>query len=615
MNAFTRSISQILEGAAKSFQTFPAAMASALAFAIVTMIRIQLDWPQQEAYNFLFNCLHLSFALGAIFSLTAITAARSRVNDAKSFMNANILGAVVVVVTFLLLYFFGGTDPSLDSARIARVTAIAAARVSAAMLISMLAFIVLASYPKDQSDFARSFFMTHKAFFIALIYGGVMESGGAGVAGAVQGLLYRGMSEKVYMYIATIAGFLAYAIFLGYFPDFRKGAVDEKREMAQKQPRFIEILFEYIMIPIALALTVVLLIWSGKTLITGENVAFFRLSGIATSYAFIGIWLHIMVTHSESGLARFYRNVFPFTALVILGFEARALLIQLGKSGLKIPEYSFTLLWILFVTAAILLIIKKAKAHTAIVAITCALAFFSVLPIVGYHALPVTAQVNRLEKLLTAENILQGDKLVPAAAEPERKAREAITDAVSFLAYAQDAKLPAWFDKRLNESNVFREKLGFEQTWPESEEEPGGYMGIHLWLPQGALDVGDYHWAVNLQGEKTNTPVTVKGEKGTYTISWNMQPQADVPTLRIELDKRVILEKDMNEYFDRITEKYPPGQAPPKEATLEDMSLELESPEIKVLLVFNTVDINIDPQNDNISYWTDLRTMYISEKP
>jgi len=94
-----------------------------------------------------------------------------------------------------------------------------------------------------------------------------------------------------------------------------------------------------------------------------------------------------------------------------------------------------------------------------------------------------------------------------------------------------------------------------------------------------------------------------------------MQPQADVPTLRIELDKRVILEKDMNEYFDRITEKYPPGQAPPKEATLEDMSLELESPEIKVLLVFNTVDINIDPQNDNISYWTDLRTMYISEKP
>lgn len=615
MNAFTKSMTQILEGAARSFRTFPAAMANALAFAIVTMVRIQMDWPQQEAYNFLFNCLHLSFALGAIFSLTAITAAKSRYNDAKSFGIANILGAAVVVVTFLLLYFFGGTDPSLETARVVRVTGIAAARVSAAMFISLLAFIVLASYPKDQSDFARSFFMTHKAFFIAIIYGGVMEAGGAGVAGAVQGLLYRGMSEKVYMYIATIAGFLAYAIFMGYFPDFRKGAVDEKREVAQKQPRFIEILFEYIMIPIALALTVVLLLWSGKTLVTGENVSFFRLSSIATSYAFVGIWLHIMVTHSESGLARFYRRTFPFAALVILGFEARALLIQLGKSGLKTAEYSFTLLWIVSVTAAVLLIIKKAKAHTPIVVLTCALAAFSVLPIVGYYALPVTAQVSRLEKLLTAENMLQDGKLVPAAAEPEKKVRESITDAVSYLAYAEDAKLPDWFDKRLSESDVFREKLGFEQTYPEPEEEPGGYTGTHLWLQPGAIDIGNYRWAVNIQGEKAAEPITLEGERGTYAVSWTIQPRADVPTLKIELDNRVILEQNMNEYFDRITKKYPPGQSNQKEATFEDMSLELESPEIKVLLVFNSVDINVDPQRDEISYWTDLRMIYISEKP
>lgn len=88
-----------------------------------------------------------------------------------------------------------------------------------------------------------------------------------------------------------------------------------------------------------------------------------------------------------------------------------------------------------------------------------------------------------------------------------------------------------------------------------------------------------------------------------------------MPTLKIELDNRVILEQNMNEYFDRITKKYPPGQSNQKEATFEDMSLELESPEIKVLLVFNSVDINVDPQRDEISYWTDLRMIYISEKP
>jgi hypothetical protein len=63
MSAFTRSILQVFKGAAQAFQAFPAANASALGFAVVTLVRIHMDWPQQEAYNFLFNCLHLSFAL------------------------------------------------------------------------------------------------------------------------------------------------------------------------------------------------------------------------------------------------------------------------------------------------------------------------------------------------------------------------------------------------------------------------------------------------------------------------------------------------------------------------------------------------------------------------
>ena len=137
------------------------------------------------------------------------------------------------------------------------------------------------------------------------------------------------------MYISTIGGFLAYAIFVGYFPDFRKGSKDEKRDIAQKQAKFIEILFQYIMVPITLALTVVLLLWSIKTLIVREEISFVRLSSIATSYAIIGIWLHLMVTHSVSQIAVFYRKVYPYTALIILAFEARALLIQLNNWGLK----------------------------------------------------------------------------------------------------------------------------------------------------------------------------------------------------------------------------------------------------------------------------------------
>ncbi len=70
----------------------------------------------------------------------------------------------------------------------------------------------------------------------------------------------------------------------------------------------------------------------------------------------------------------------------------------------------------------------------------------SVLPLTGYHSVPVKAQLSRLEGLLVSENLLKGDQLVPAATETERPVREAITDAVTYLAYVEGAKLPVLFD-------------------------------------------------------------------------------------------------------------------------------------------------------------------------
>lgn len=621
MNAFTRSISQIAKGVVKAFETFPASIISALAFAIVTMIRIQLDWPQQEAYNFLFNCLHWSFAMGAIFSLCAITAAQSLFSKPKFYMIANLLGSAVVAVTFLSLYFFGGTAAGLFESRVAMVSRLAATRVSMAMLVSFLTFIVLAGYPKDQSDFSRSFFMTHKAFFIALIYGVVIMSGASGVASAVRALLYREMSDKVYMYIGTVSGFLAFTIFLGYFPDFHKGKVDERREVAQKQPRFIEVLFGNIMIPIVLAMTVVLLIWTGRIIVTGSWPIFVQLYSIATAYTFGGIWLHVMTIHHDTGLAKLYRMIYPIAALIILAFEAWALLTQLGKSGLKMTEYYFILIWIIAVAESVLLLLIKAKAHTMIVVLICILAVFSVLPVVGYQALPVTAQVNRLERLLISQGMLKDNELIPAAIEPELAVREAITDAVYYIAYAQDAKLPIWFEKNLGESSVFKTKLGFEQAWPKLEDiynnDRGNYIGTSLFLTPGAIDISDYSWAINMQEDygKSKEPITIKGSKGSYEIYWIYNPPNGIPSIKIILNDRVILEQDMNTYLDRISVGFPPGKAKPSQATFEDMSLELETSEINVLLVFKNIEINVNPREDIINYWMNLDALYLKEKP
>ena len=189
MNNFTKSIAAAFSGSAKAFFSFPAVIGCALGFSVVTLVRIYLDWPMQEPYNFLFNCLHWALALGAIAGMASITWVRSRYDTNRTFLMANGGALLLALVAFLLLYFFGADKEVVPEIRYPVISVLAEARMTVAMVVAFLLFIIFAGYPKERSDFAKSFFMTHKAFFIALIYGVVLFGGTSGVARAVQALL------------------------------------------------------------------------------------------------------------------------------------------------------------------------------------------------------------------------------------------------------------------------------------------------------------------------------------------------------------------------------------------------------------------------------------------
>lgn len=621
MSVFFESIIQIFKRAYAGILTNTAAIAFAFAFAVVTLVRIQLDWPEQEAYNFLFNCLHWSFALGAILSLAAITAARSRYDTTKAQLFANLLSVVAVISAFVALYFFGASETADPYVRYQVLTNLAVARISVAIMISLIGFILFSIKRSEEPGFARALFMTQKAFFIATIYGLVMMGGSSAVAGAVQNLLYPDMSEKVYMTLATLSGFMAFTIFVGYFPSFKKDFSDPRRDAVEKQPQFIEVLFGFIMIPLFLALSTVLLLWAGKTIFTADWPVFRELASIATAFALGGVWLHLMVTQHKSQLANFFKGIYPLAALVILAFEAQALWHQLSRFGLKTVEYEFILMWLIAVSASVLLLIYKSRAHVMIALLICAVGLFSVLPVVGYEPLPVMAQVNRLENLLVASGNLVDGKLTAVATDraPAEETRVAITDAVEFLANAQNAKVPEWFEPKLAQEEVFKSKLGFEKTWSKDPRDKinNGYMGLSLMLPSQAVDITGYKWMIPIGQEYRGygESVTLETSKGLYKFYWKNDNFAGAPRLKIVQDDSVILEESLDAYIDQLMDRYPLNQAMYPKGTTEDLSVTFENDKIAILLVFNTININVDPQNDNINYFLNLNAIYLREKP
>lgn len=620
MGAFSKSVSRIARGAMDAFGTFPASIASALAFSIVTAVRIFIDWPQQEAYNFLFNCLHWALAFGAVFGLASVVFVRSRKNGLKCFTAANLATAGAVVIVFVILYFFGGREPGADDYyKYVRLAEIAVSRMSALTFAVVVAFVILAGIPKKDPNMSRSLFMTLKAFVTAAIYGGVMMGGTSAVAGAIQALLYNDMSYKVYQYLGTIVGFLTFTIFAGFFPDFSKQEEDEKRIAAQTQSRFMVVLFSNIMVPIVMALTVVLLLWTGKTVFEGVGSSFIRLSSIASSYAIGGIWLHMMVAEHDNGMARFYRRVYPIAALVILGFEAWALVVQLGQYGMKTTEYFFIIVWVVAVASVVLIILRKEKAYREIMLISALAALISVSPVAGYHTLPARMQSGRLEGLLLEAGMLEDGRIVPGSENLDLDIREGITDSVSFLAYQEDAKLPDWFDRELRDDTVFRKTMGFAQVWPKYDDyvPPSEYMGTVLTLEPAVIDISSYDWAANLMDMygKGQGRTEFEGTKGTYLIEWlTEEGSGNIPKLRIYLNDEIILEESMKGYLDTVSEKYPPAQHQPRSVGLEDMSVRFENDKLDVLLVFSTTEINLDVKNDILNYWLSLNSLYFIEK-
>lgn len=636
MKTLGKSIVLIAKGAGRSFQEYPAAMASALLFTLVALVRIQMGWPAQETYDFLFATLQLSLGLGAVFSLAAIAFAKSRFDNTKSFMLANIISAAVVIGTFLILFYFSGvTNSSAGSVvsvgKLLYLSDMAVIRVMAAIFISLLAFILIAACPKNQSesqaneqikahsDVAGSLFMVHKAFFIALLYEVVMYAGASAVAGAIKGLLYRDMSSKVFLYIGVLTAFLAYAIFIGYFPNFGKTTRDqaetmEKREIAQRQPKFIQVLFDYIMVPLLLALTLVLLIWSVKTVVGGEDVSFMVLYSVAAGYGIVGLRLYIMVTHSQAKTAIFYRRIYPFAALVILAFEARALIVQLDKWGPKTAEYWFGIILIVSVIAALVLIIKREKAYTAIVLVIMAATVISVLPWLGYQDLPVMVQTSRLEYLLSSEGMLSGNQIVHSDHETDREAKEAITDAVNFLLASESSKKPAWLDERLGDYSYFQEVFGFEQTWPDYEGDQDIYEGTYFMLSDGHVDIKDYQWAVHLSNSGAKSSAFVEGEKGDYNIAFHSTYGIQTPILTIERDGREILREDLTAYLEKLKLDYYAKSKVGAETSIEEMSVEFENEEVKALLVLSYISVNTNTMTGKVEYYTDASMVFLDEK-
>lgn len=597
MDNFKEQIGENLKGAGKSIYRFPAAIVSGIIVSVATIIKISIAF-ETENYNFLLTSIQLSFLLSTVSSMAFGVFREVEASKKKSFFLANILGPVIGIISFLLLYFFGGI---ISEGGEVYLSNIAGVRVGAGVFISIVAFIYIISKSKFVDSFSSSFFITHRGFTISALYGLVIMLGVSGVLGAFQTLLYEEMSFKIYQYLGVLVGFLTFSIFLGYFPRFKKES-EEKIEAIESQPRFIFILFEYILTPIMIALTVVLLVWSGRVILEGIEVSFNQLSGIASSYIIVGIWLHIMLGSHKTKLANFYKRAYPFAGVLILIFQAWALWDRIGKFGLQTAEYSFLILWIFAVASILLLISLKEKAYRKIAIIAAIISVVSVLPIIGYQDITFNSQVKRLEKTLKEEELLVDGDIVSGSEEIEAIKKGKITSAVDFISFSEKKDRPEWFKKDLDNENVFKVTFGFAKTYGVYADEGNS---INIRLKDNVIDISDYSKSLNISeyGEEGRV-YDFETDRGNYEILVKDNFE-EIPGINIKFAMKEIYDESMEGYIEGLLDKYPIDENRVFQAPFEDMHIIIELEDVSILLVVDYLDIysyGTEDANHNIEF-------------
>lgn len=600
MGKMKQAIGRVFQGGAKAFSRFPAAMVSAVLIAVSATILIESD---NTALERILRNLQLSCLLGAFLGLALAVLALTRRYRPLLFAGANILALLAAGGVFWLLQQQPATIPELITARLI-----------AGAAISFLVFLLVVARDADRCDYNQASFMVLKSALIALIYGLVIMLGFFFVAFTVKSLLYSDLREEVYQHIAVWSALGWFAFFLGYFPSFRRDRADDHLATAQKHPAFIEILFAYVMVPIMSILTLVLLIWAIQTLIVGNWRDFGQMAAIFSAYALFGIFLSLMISHYVQPLARFFRRVFPFAAILFLAFEAYAIYRQIGLHGLKTSEYFFSLIWIYALLSAVCLIVLPVRRNSLTAWAAMLLIAAAVLPMTGYQDLPVAAQTSRLRQVLSKNDMLADNKIQLAPASIAAEDKMAITDATYFLLGYPAAVKAGWFTASISRSLDFQKVYGFDPVYATGETTHPTEQYTNLYRPSGVLDIAAYQFIGFKDQGSSDQMTTITGQTGTYKVSLAGIGYNGTPRLVVTLNGAAFLEQDLTPWLETLNQKY--HGATGKEsgnAAFEDMLLKLDHDGRQLLVVFESVEISESGNPQVKTYYLSISGVFLKE--
>ena len=450
-----------------TFKRFPFTIISAI-LATIFLILSTFD-EYAEAYNNKMLSFGLVFVFG-IFLYAFIKLFNEGLKNyyyLKNLKNNNLFKILSYVITLPILYgvyelvYHENKVLEFYDNNFIYFTLIAA-------LVVGTSFVGKFNYHKDFVVYVAKIL---RAFIISNIYSFIVFVGISGIIFALNSLFKFNFGSSVYLRVAIFSFILFNVVtFFSDFPKVRDSFTD------YKYPKAFRILLVYIITPIVIIYTAILLAYFVKILVLWQIPNNLIVNLVIWFASFSIVYLFFLSRVETITFINKFKIVFPFTLFPLLGMMFFAIYMRIKEYGMTENRYIVIAVGLWIFLSLIYYIFYRENSNISIPIFLSVIILITGIGPASATSLSIRSQNARFEKLLRENKMIAGEEIKPNI-NIESDAKSQIVDIVSYmvrtnrvdkLSYMpKDFKLSEdSFTKLFGFSNIIESKnyLGYSYT-------------------------------------------------------------------------------------------------------------------------------------------------------
>lgn len=435
-----------------TFKRFPFTIISAI-LATIFLILSTFD-EYTEAYNNKMLSFGLVFVFG-IFLYAFIKLFNEGLRnyyDLKNLKNNNLFKILSYVITLPILYgvyelvYYENKVLEFYDNNFIYFTLIAA-------LVVGTSFVGKFNYHKDFVAYVAKIL---KAFIISNIYSFIVFVGISGIIFALNSLFKFNFESTVYLRVAIFSFILFNVVtFFSDFPKVRDSFTD------YKYPKAFRILLVYIITPIVIIYTAILLAYFVKILVLWQIPNNLIVNLVIWFASFSIVYLFFLSRVETITFINKFKIVFPFTLFPLLGMMFFAIYLRIKEYGMTENRYIVIAVGLWIFLSLIYYIFYRENSNISIPIFLSVIILITGIGPASATSLSIRSQNARFEKLLRDNKMIAGEEIKPNI-NIEFDAKSQIVDIVSYMVRTDRVDKLSYMPKdfKLNEDS-FTKLFGF----------------------------------------------------------------------------------------------------------------------------------------------------------